>query len=97
MRLKNTEVTNEKYAMRCFLLRIGMIGSEYAVARKELLARLPGDASLKSGARPAVSSGVDCLACAGSMSEPGGADGDRLFCVTLQEYVSEDGSCASFN
>ena len=48
-------VENEKYAMRCFLLRIGMIGRDYAVARKELLRRLPGNSSFKSG-RPSDNS-----------------------------------------
>ena len=31
---------NEKYALRCFLLRIGMIGDEYKSARRVLLRRL---------------------------------------------------------
>ena len=28
------EVDNEKYAFRCFLLRLGFIGAEYKVERK---------------------------------------------------------------
>ena len=33
-------VTNEKYAFRCFLLRLGFIGSEYKASRKILLRKL---------------------------------------------------------
>ena len=39
-----------KYAMRCFLLSVGMIGSEYKAARKILLSRLEGNSSWKNGA-----------------------------------------------
>lgn len=52
VRTKNVPVDNEKYAMRCFLLRIGMMGSDYAITRRELLHRLPGDSSFKNGSRP---------------------------------------------
>lgn len=38
---------NEKYAFRCFLLRIGMIGTEYKPARKVLLRRLTGSAAFR--------------------------------------------------
>lgn len=38
-------VDNEKYAFRCFLLKLGFIGDEYKVARKVLLARLEGDST----------------------------------------------------
>jgi len=48
VRTKDAPVENEKYAMRCFLLRIGMIGGEYAAARKELLRRLSGSSSFKT-------------------------------------------------
>jgi Putative amidoligase enzyme len=33
----------EKFDFRCFLLRLGMIGDEFAIARKHLLAMLGGD------------------------------------------------------
>ena len=49
VRTRDTPVENEKYAMRCFLLRIGMIGNTYAGTRKELLRRLPGNSSFKAG------------------------------------------------
>ena len=46
-------VENEKYAFRCFLLRLGMMGEEYADTRRILLRNLTGNGSLKSGeARP---------------------------------------------
>ena len=43
------EVENEKYAFRCVLLRIGMIGDDTKETRKQLMRRLEGSASFKSG------------------------------------------------
>lgn len=40
-------VENEKYAFRCFLLRLGFIGAEYKAARKVLMRGLSGDGSFK--------------------------------------------------
>ena len=40
---------NEKYAFRCFLLRLGFIGAEYKVARKILLRNLSGSSAFKGG------------------------------------------------
>ena len=40
---------NEKYAFRCFLLRLGFIGSEYKEERKILLENLSGSSAFKSG------------------------------------------------
>ncbi len=42
---------NEKYAFRCFLLRLGFIGPEYKEERKILLSRLTGSAAFKNGQR----------------------------------------------
>lgn len=42
---------NEKYAFRCFLLRLGLIGDQYKEARKVLLRNLSGSAAFKSGAK----------------------------------------------
>jgi len=42
---------NEKYAMRCFLLRLGFVGDAYKDARKILLKNLSGSSAFKSGAR----------------------------------------------
>ena len=38
-------VENERYAFRCFLLRLGFIGDEYKAARKVLLSRLKGSSA----------------------------------------------------
>ena len=46
-----TEVENEKFAFRCFLLRLGFIGEEYKTDRKILLRRLSGSSAFKSGRR----------------------------------------------
>ena len=43
---------NEKYAFRCFLLRLGFIGDEYKTARKILLRNLTGNTAFRNG-RPA--------------------------------------------
>ena len=45
------EVTNEKYAFRCFLLRLGFIGEEYKADRKILLKNLTGSSAFKNGAK----------------------------------------------
>ena len=42
------EVNNEKYAFRCFLLRLGFIGDEYKKARKILLKNLSGSSAFKT-------------------------------------------------
>lgn len=48
---KEKETDNEKYTFRCFLLRLGFIGSEYKAARKLLLRNLSGSSAFKNGAR----------------------------------------------
>ncbi|MDY5133608.1 hypothetical protein [Actinotignum urinale] len=42
------EPGNDKYAMRCWLLRLGMIGKGYKNARRVLLANLEGNAAWKT-------------------------------------------------
>ena len=42
------EVENEKYAFRCFLLRLGFIGEQYKTERKILLQNLRGSAAFKN-------------------------------------------------
>ena len=42
---------NEKYAFRCFLLRLGFIGTEYKGERKILLKNLSGSSAFKNGER----------------------------------------------
>ena len=48
---KEKIVENEKYSFRCFLLRLGMIGSAYKESRKILLQNLTGSSAFKSGHR----------------------------------------------
>lgn len=45
-------VDNEKYAFRCFLLKLGFIGDEYKVARKVLLSQLAGDSAWRESHKP---------------------------------------------
>ncbi len=46
---KERETDNDKYAFRCFLLRLGFIGSEYKTERKILLRNLTGSSAFKNG------------------------------------------------
>ena len=48
---KAKENDNEKYAFRCFLLRLGFIGDEFKADRKILLKNLEGSSAFKSGAK----------------------------------------------
>ena len=52
---KEKEVENEKYAFRCFLLRLGFIGKEYKEVRKTLLKNFTGSSAFKGGVDHAVS------------------------------------------
>ena len=45
--MKEKKVENEKYAFRCFLLRLGFIGDEYKAARRVLLKNLTGNGAWK--------------------------------------------------
>lgn len=45
---------NEKYAFRCFLLRLGYIGDEYKTDRKILLKNLTGSSAFRTGAKKEV-------------------------------------------
>jgi CRISPR/Cas system-associated protein endoribonuclease Cas2 len=51
---KEKEVENEKYAFRCFLLRLGFIGTEYKTYRKILLRNLEGSSAFKEGKKNVV-------------------------------------------
>ena len=46
---KEKETDNDKYAFRCFLLRLGFIGSEYKAERKILLRNLTGSSAFRLG------------------------------------------------
>ena len=47
---KETEVESEKYAFRCFLLRLGFIGNESKTERKILLRNLSGHSAFRNKA-----------------------------------------------
>ena len=42
------DIDNEKYAFRCFLLRLGFIGNEFKQSRKILLSNLDGSSAFKT-------------------------------------------------
>ena len=50
---KEKATDNDKYAFRCFLLRLGFIGSEYKAERKILLRNLTGSSAFRLGAASA--------------------------------------------
>ena len=52
---KEKETGNDKYAFRCFLLRLGFIGAEYKEQRKILLRNLTGSSAFRGGVQDAVS------------------------------------------
>ena len=55
---KERDTGNDKYAFRCFLLRLGFIGAEYKQARKILLRNLTGSSAFKSAPNKEVPSDV---------------------------------------
>ena len=46
---KEKDTDNEKYAFRCFLLRLGFIGAEFKTERKILLRNLAGSSAFRGG------------------------------------------------
>ena len=46
---KDHPVENEKYAARCFLLRLGFIGDEFKTSRKVLLKNFSGSSAFRDG------------------------------------------------
>ena len=50
---REKDTDNDKYAFRCFLLRLGFIGAEFKEERKILLRNLSGNSAFKSGQRHA--------------------------------------------
>lgn len=48
---KPKKVDNEKYAFRCFLLRLGFIGDEYKEDRRILLRNLDGSSAFRAGVK----------------------------------------------
>ena len=53
---KEKSTDNEKYAFKCFLLRLGFIGQQYKTARKILLRNLSGSSAFKNIVSKEVSS-----------------------------------------
>lgn len=49
---RERDITNDKFTMRLFLIRLGFIGDKYKNARKILLRNLTGNSSWKSGHPP---------------------------------------------
>ena len=47
---KDKETGNDKYAFRCFLLRLGFIGDSYKRDRRILLEKLEGSSAFRNGA-----------------------------------------------
>ena len=47
--MKEKAVDNEKYAFRCFLLRLGFIGADFKTDRKILLRNLDGSSAFRDG------------------------------------------------
>jgi hypothetical protein len=46
---KPQQTENDKYAMRCWMLRLGFIGDEFATAREILLRNMDGNAAWRNG------------------------------------------------
>ena len=59
------DAPNEKYAMRCFLLRLGFIGAEYKRARAVLLRNLRGSSAFRDGGKPTNAAAADAKAVSG--------------------------------
>ena len=49
---KSKDTDNDKFTFRVFLIRLGMVGDEYKVARKVLLENLEGNSAFRSGKKP---------------------------------------------
>lgn len=52
---KEKETDNDKYAFRCFLLRLGFIGSAYKEERRILLCNLSGSSAFRDGQKKGFS------------------------------------------
>jgi len=57
---KEKDTDSDKYAFRCFLLRLGFIGEAYKQERKILLRNLSGSSAFKSG-NPKVQKMIDSI------------------------------------
>ena len=83
---KETEVTNKKYAFRCFLLRLGFIGAEYKTARKTLLRNFEGSSAFKDGKKKeATSDTSEALADERLILELNGIDDDAELAEAIED------------
>ena len=55
---REKDTDNDKYAFRCFLLRLGFIGAEYKDERKVLLRNLSGSSAFKNSQKGGTSDAV---------------------------------------
>lgn len=46
---KPGKAENERYAFRCWMVRMGLVGDEYKLMSRRFLKRLPGDSATKAG------------------------------------------------
>ncbi|MDR3585264.1 MAG: virulence-related protein [Desulfosporosinus sp.] len=49
---KSKDTDNDKFTFRVWLVKIGMIGGEYKIARKVLIEKLEGNSAFRSGSKP---------------------------------------------
>lgn len=68
---KEKVTDNDKYAFRCFLLRLGFIGAEFKDERKILLRNLSGNSAFKSGQHHAEALQPEPPASAGAVEVQG--------------------------
>lgn len=47
---RKTETDNEKYAFRCWMLRLGLIGEEFKTCRLHMLKHLTGNSAWRNAA-----------------------------------------------
>lgn len=71
---KEKDTDNDKYAFRCFLLRLGFIGAEYKEERKILLRNLSGSSAFKSGSRKESAPGQEPIDPSKAVELPEGVD-----------------------
>jgi len=85
---------NDRYRLRCFLLSLGMIGDEYALARKLLIGPMEGSSGwLTPPAKtpaPVVEAVVDTAVLAAAAAEVIEAAGGEIIAVTAEVVEAND-------
>jgi len=88
---RKTHTTNEKYTFRTWLLRLGMIGDEFATARQHLLAELPGCIAWREPAHaagaPGAGNGASCHNARGACRSIGVRAGNGRGAIDGDEHV----------